>query len=195
MDDDNSRALDLQEFTKAMKDYMLGFSEPEMKTVYNYFDSDRSGQVDYDEFIRALRGPMNPFRKKLVGQAFNKIDKDKSGYLEINDIKGTYNASKHPDVISGKRTEDQILMEFLETFETHHNIRNSTTPDHIVNKTEFEEYYTNVSSSVDNDQYFELMMNNAWKLNEADKTYAKGWSNKEEESKGGNKSQPQTMTK
>lgn len=99
MDDDNSRALDLQEFTKAMRDYMLGFSDAEMKTVYNYFDSDRSGQVDYDEFIRALRGPMNPFRKKLVAQAFNKIDKDGSGTLELNDIKGTYNASKHPDVI------------------------------------------------------------------------------------------------
>lgn len=66
MDDDNSRALDLYEFTKAMKDYMLGFSETEIKTLYNYFDSDRSGQVDYDEFLRALRGPMNPFRKKLV---------------------------------------------------------------------------------------------------------------------------------
>ena len=78
-------------------------------------------------------------------------------------------------------------MEFLETFEVHHNISNSTAPDHIVNKEEFEEYYNNISASIDNDQYFELMINNAWKVNEGDKTYSKGWANKDEEgaNKGG----------
>ena len=180
MDDDNSRALDLYEFTKAMKDYMLGFSDTEIKTLYNYFDSDRSGQVDYDEFLRALRGPMNPFRKKLVAQAFNKLDKDRSGYIDINDIKGVYSAKTHPDVLSGKKTEEQILLEFLETFETHHNLRNNDAPDHVVTKEEFEEYYNNISASIDNDQYFELMMNNAWKINEGDRSYGKGWANKDE---------------
>jgi hypothetical protein len=29
---------------------------------------------------------------------------------------------------------------------------------------EFLEYYNNVGASIDNDQYFELMMINAWKL-------------------------------
>ncbi len=66
MDDNNSRSLDIYEFTKAMKDYMLGFSDAELKSLYSYFDSDRGGAVDYDEFIRALRGPMNPARKKFV---------------------------------------------------------------------------------------------------------------------------------
>mmetsp|Transcript_22350 Transcript_22350/g.16819 ORF Transcript_22350/g.16819 Transcript_22350/m.16819 type:complete len:97 (-) Transcript_22350:1567-1857(-) len=75
-------------------------------------------------------------------------------------------------------------MEFLETFETHHNVMNSTAPDHIVTKEEFEEYYNNISSSIDSDQYFELMINNAWKMNEADRSYGKGWSNKEEQPQG-----------
>jgi Ca2+-binding EF-hand superfamily protein len=154
MDDNNSRNLDLYEFTKAMKDYMLGFSDTEIKSLFGYFDVDRGGAVDYDEFIRSLRGPMNPNRKKLVAQAYNKLDKDGSGYIDINDIKGVYNAKKHPDVIGGKKTEEQILMEFLETFETHHSLRNNNAPDHVVTKEEFEEYYNNVSASVDNDEYF-----------------------------------------
>jgi len=29
---------------------------------------------------------------------------------------------------------------------------------------EFEEYYANVSASIDDDAYFETMMSNAWKL-------------------------------
>jgi hypothetical protein len=57
----------------------------------------------------------------------------------------------------------------------HHNIINSTAPDNIVTKEEFEEYYNNISSSIDNDQYFELMINNAWKLNEADRPSQKAW--------------------
>jgi hypothetical protein len=48
------------------------------------------------------------------------MDKDGNGQLDINDIKGTYNASKHPDVIQGKKTEAEVLGEFLETFEDHH---------------------------------------------------------------------------
>jgi Ca2+-binding EF-hand superfamily protein len=99
MDDNNSRSLDLYEFTKAMTDYMLGFSTEEIKQLFAFFDVDSSGACDYDEFLRQLRGPMNPRRKKIVAQAYSKIDKDGNGYVDINDIKSVYNASKHPDVI------------------------------------------------------------------------------------------------
>lgn len=36
--------------------------------------------------------------------------------------------------------------------------------DGIVTFDEFVDYYTDVSASIDNDKYFELMMTNAWKL-------------------------------
>ena len=68
-------------------------------------------------------------------------------------------------------------MEFLQTFEIHHNISNSSAPDHIVTREEFEEYYNNISASIDNDQYFELMLNNAWKINEGDRGQTKAWTN------------------
>lgn len=42
---------------------------------------------------------MNNVRRKLVQQAFNKIDKDGNGYVDIDDIKGIYDAKRHPDVI------------------------------------------------------------------------------------------------
>lgn len=66
MDDNGSRTLDLYEFTKAMKDYMLGFNDTEIRSFYTYFDYDRSGSIGYDEFIRTIRGVMNAGRKKLV---------------------------------------------------------------------------------------------------------------------------------
>jgi Ca2+-binding EF-hand superfamily protein len=42
---------------------------------------------------------MNSDRVKLVEMAFNKIDKDNNGFLDLNDIKDTYKADRHPDVL------------------------------------------------------------------------------------------------
>ena len=45
-------------------------------------------------------------------------------------------------------------------------------------KEEFEEYYNNISASIDDDSYFKLMMENAWKLTEESRQGmgTKGWS-------------------
>lgn len=120
---------------------------------------------------------MNPARKKIVALCFKKLDKDNNGWVDINDVKGVYNAKKHPDVIAGKKTEDQILQEFLQTFETAHSIRNNEAPNYVVTKEEFEEYYSNISASVDNDSEFELILTNAWRLTEESRKGmgTKGW--------------------
>ena len=69
----------------------------------------KDGTIDYDEFLRHVRGPMNERRKQLVNQAFKKLDKDASGIVDMDDIKGVYSAKSHPDVASGRRTEEEIL--------------------------------------------------------------------------------------
>lgn len=97
-------------------------------------------------------------------KAFTIMDKDKSGVIDIRDIKGVYNAKKHPEVIAGKKTEDEILFEFLDTFELHHSDCKDDARDGRVTKAEWIEYYNNVSMSIDDDRYFELMMNNAWNM-------------------------------
>lgn len=51
---------------------------------------------------------------------------------------------------------------------------------------EFIEYYTNVSASLDNDEYFALMMNNSWNLSGNANTYnkyEKGWATESPEKK------------
>ena len=130
----------------------------------------------------AIRGELNEKRLALVKQAFAKIDRDGSGFLDINDIKDSYNASKHPDVVQGKRTEEQVLIEFLETFEAHHNLKEGSETDGRVDETEFVEYYKNISVSIDNEDYFSLMMNNSWNLRgdaSPYQKYEKGWGNEE----------------
>lgn len=191
MDDNGSGFLDFYEYSKAMRDFRVDIKENELRAVFDLIDRDRSGEIDYDEFLRAVRGPMNPLRIALVNRAFDKLDADRSGILDINDVKEFYNARAHPDVRSGKKTEDDVLGEFLETFEMHHNIGGSR--DRRVTREEFLEYYNNISASIDNDQYFELMMTNTWKLNEAP-TYTKNKAWAGEQPKGGSSRQAPTRS-
>ena len=110
MDDDGSKSLSLYEFTKACRDYRIGISDEYMPTVFAAFDRNHDGTLNFDEFIYAVRGEMNEQRTALVEQAFHKLDSDNSGMIDIDDIKGVYKADRHPDVIKGKRTEDQVLV-------------------------------------------------------------------------------------
>lgn len=126
MDDDGDHQISYPEFHKAMKDFKVDLTDNEVRAVFSEFDVDGSGLLSIDEVLRGIRGPMNQFRTSLVKTAFNILDKNGDGVLQISDIKGTYNAKNHPDVKSGKKTEDEILGEFLETFETHHNLRVSS---------------------------------------------------------------------
>ena len=60
-------------------------------------------------------------------------------------------------MISGKRTPSEVLREFLDTFD-------SVEKDGKITPEEFCEYYSNVSASIDDDDYFELMIRNAWHI-------------------------------
>ena len=122
MDDDRSHDLDPYEFKKAVKDFRVQIQEKDIDRLFNIFDRDRSGKIDYDEFLRGVRGEMNGFRRGIAEKAFKIMDKDRSGVLNIDDIKDVYNAKKHPDVIKGKKTEEEILHEFLDTFELHYSL-------------------------------------------------------------------------
>lgn len=164
MDDNNSGSLDLYEFRKGIKDFQIDIDEKDIDGLFKAFDMDGSGSISFDEFIRVVVGPMNQFRTNIVQRVFNKIDFSGDGFLEVEDIKGKYDASKHPDVKTGKKTEEEVLKEFLETFEMHHNTMHDYQTDGKVSMEEFVEYYTNISSNIDNDAYFDLMMNNAWNL-------------------------------
>ncbi|GMI33900.1 hypothetical protein TeGR_g2037 [Tetraparma gracilis] len=158
MDDSGNGALNMEEFKKAMGECALTLNDSELESLFKYFDKDGSGDIDFEEFLGGVRGGMNPKRLAFVHQAFAILDKDGNGFVEPSDIVSAYNAKKHPDVMAGKKTEDEVLREFLDTFDV------GGEKDGKATRNEFENYYKNVSMSVDRDDYFELMMRNAWHI-------------------------------
>lgn len=104
MDDNGSGTLDYNEFKKAIRDFRVEMDPKDIDNLFKAFDLNGNGDIDYDEFVRVVVGPMNQFRTNLCRKAFQKIDFSGDGVLDINDIKGRYDASRHPDVRSGKKT-------------------------------------------------------------------------------------------
>jgi hypothetical protein len=90
--------------------------------------------------------------------AFDVLDKDRNGVVEPADIVAAYDASRHPAVLSGAKTAASVLREFLDTFDVGGEV------DGKVTKEEFMNYYSNISASIDDDDYFELMIRNAWHI-------------------------------
>ena len=173
MDDDGSGFLDRQEFNKALKDYRVQVTPEEGAKLFSLFDLNGDGSISYDELLRGVVGEINQNRKNLVQKAFTKLDKNKNGIIELDDIIGVYNAKHHPDVKMGKKTEEEVLADFLDTFELHYSLQHPGSRDKKITFDEFVEYYNNVSMSIEDDRYFDLMMTNAWNLNNA--SYNKGW--------------------
>ena len=89
--------------------------------------------------------------------AFAKLDKTNNNIVDIADLCDTYDVSFHPKFKSGEMSKNDILNEFMAQWDT-------VTKDGKVTLEEFIEYYNDVSASIDEDDYFELMMRNAWHI-------------------------------
>jgi len=158
MDDDGTGTLDLEEFRKAMKESRLNLTERQLKHLFLYFDKDDSGGISYDEFLVGIRGVLNRRRREMVHLAFAVLDKKSEGMVGLDDFRQLYDCTRHPDVVAGKRSVEECLKEVMSNFEVGGEV------DGIITQKEFESYYSNVSASIDSDDYFELMIRNAWHI-------------------------------
>ncbi|CAN0165406.1 unnamed protein product, partial [Ectocarpus sp. 13 AM-2016] len=86
-DDDKSGTISFHEFQVCMRDAHMGWTEDELKNVFEHFDTDGSDTIDYDEFLFAVRGELNERRAQVILEAFEVMDKDKNGALNASDLK------------------------------------------------------------------------------------------------------------
>ena len=174
-DNDNNKTVDINEFRKFCHDYRIPINDKEIQVLFSELDINRNGKIDYEEFLRGVIGEMNDRRRNIVLQAFKVFDKNQNGVVEKDDIRDNYNAKLHPDVQSGKKTEEEVLAEFLDTFEYQFSLLNDgKTKDGKITMEEFLDYYNNISMSIKDDDYFEEMITSVYNLDKR-RTNKKGW--------------------
>lgn len=164
-DDNGNKNLDKYEFSKALTEMGLNVNKMQFAELMRHYDKNGDGNISFDEFLFALRGSLTERRRKFVKMAFALMDKDGSGEITLADIKSSYDAKNHPKVLSREMTEDQALEELLYAFEGDGlGGKENGGKDGRVTYEEWERYYCMVSASIDDDDYFELMMRNAWHI-------------------------------
>lgn len=157
MDDSGDGRLSKVEFRYGLGDYGVSLSDADFEAVMTVFDRNGDGMVTLSEFLRALRGPLSPSRRAIIAAAFRVLDANGNGVVTLEDIAARYNTSTHPDVVSGRRTEKSVFAEFLGNWDVGRK-------DGLVTEEEFQSYYEDISASIDADEYFELLMRNAWHI-------------------------------
>jgi calcyphosin len=147
------------QFKKGLVESGLEIGEEHFQALFRFFDSNCSGYISFDEFSTGVRPAMNNRRRKLVLQAFSVMDKNGDGALTVDDVASRYDCRLHPDVVAGTHTELEVLNNFLAVFDGSLGPKSA-----IVTPEKFIAYYSNLSASIDNDDYFELVLRNVWHI-------------------------------
>ena len=181
VDENSTKEISFDEFEKIFKAYRYDLSETEINNLFNYFDKEGNGYIKYEEFLNELCNNLNQFRKDILKQVFNKLDEKEKGFITVGIIRHEYNPKGNPLVRQGKRSEDEILAEFLDVLEYHFNLLIEKNEDIDVNELEvdFEEFcnfYKNISLCIEDDKYFEIMVLSEWGIQKEGKSlYQKTW--------------------
>eukprot|EP00079_Xenopus_tropicalis_P012680 XP_002939992.1 PREDICTED: calcyphosin-2 isoform X4 [Xenopus tropicalis] len=156
VDENGDGILQKAKFKQALKVFHLDVSEEIFESFWKILDEKHEGKLDYGKFTRALIGEMNEYRKTFVQKAFMKLDPNKSGIIPMIDIRKFYCARKHPQVLSGHSSEEEILSSFLKTLQA--ACRNPKE----VSYCEFEDFYEGLSIEILSDNDFINILRNSW---------------------------------
>ncbi|XP_029453019.1 calcyphosin-2 isoform X2 [Rhinatrema bivittatum] len=144
------------EFYQALKYFHLELAEKDFESVWVILDENCNDQVDYGEFTRAIIGEMNEYRKAFIRKVYMKLDPNKTGSVSMTDITIFYCARKHPQVLSGAATEEDIKSALLET------LADACSNPNEVSYCEFEDYYEGLSLGILDDEDFVNILRNSW---------------------------------
>nr|XP_006012918.1 PREDICTED: calcyphosin-2 isoform X2 [Latimeria chalumnae] len=119
---------------------------------FRQLDTSGDGLLQKAEFKKA----MALFHLEVPEKAYMKLDPNKAGSVAMIDLRKFYCARKHPKVISGEVTEEQIKAAFVET------LQEACSVPSEVSYCEFENYYEGLSVGILDDEDFANVLRNSW---------------------------------
>lgn len=165
-DTGQSGLISLEQLNNIFRAYNFNLYYYDIKILFDLFDKNKIGFIQYDNLIKAIVGNMNERRKNIIIKVYNDINKDLYGYINIKDIKKRYNCYKHPDVIKGNKTHEEVYGDFLECIEIYKeyvcNINKKYNDFFSFN--EFLEFFDELSMFINDDSYFDDLIYGCWDI-------------------------------
>jgi Ca2+-binding EF-hand superfamily protein len=171
-DDPSSRSVNAEAFVRRLREHGLGLSERDAREIAAHCaDATMPGNVQLKRVFEALCPPISSTRAAIASNAFDSLLKSaaiKAGAVSrsrpvdtvpMGHVRMAYASSKHPQVTAGRRSEADVLREFLETFFP-------MAPESAsVGRSDFVQYYRAVCSALQQDDlFFSSMMWAVWDL-------------------------------
>ena len=94
----------------------INLNKTESDLLLTFFEKDNDGYVNFSEFLISIRGKPNARRQAIIDKAFLKFDKEGNGVIDVTEIRQVFNCSKHPKVVSGEMSEEQVFVNVTPIF-------------------------------------------------------------------------------
>ena len=162
--------ISFSDFILVLKIQHLNIDINSSKKIFNMFSiiQDEKSYLDFYSFMRTYKKELNEYKLNIVEEAFSKIDIKGEDKININVVKMKYNAKNHPDVLNGKYSEDEKIMEFLDCFGLCYEIlkldsemKSNDNKDYVDFEI-FANFYEYVSFIYPNDRDFEYVVRSTW---------------------------------
>ena len=154
-----NKTISYEDLLMSIREAGIDINDMDVKDFFILLDLNQENKILTEELLRLLRGFLNERRKMVIIEKFARFDLDKRGSTQIGLIKSVYNANYHPEVLMGRKKENEVYEDFAFTLDTYISYKG------IVDQITFEdfiEYYSAISASIVDDNYFIDMMNGVW---------------------------------
>eukprot|EP00930_Biecheleria_cincta_P027363 TRINITY_DN1922_c0_g2_i1.p1 TRINITY_DN1922_c0_g2~~TRINITY_DN1922_c0_g2_i1.p1 ORF type:complete len:874 (-),score=184.20 TRINITY_DN1922_c0_g2_i1:60-2606(-) len=180
-DDDVDDEIDVYEFRSACQKSGIAFRDAEEVSLFNAVGSQTAGKMNLPQFLRQLHGELSPRRRAVVEKAFaalGGIPEDPESAVSPQTLKECFAAQAHPLVLQGQLEPGYVLAEFLDTFSQLAHVLGGCE-NGMVHFSDFLAYYEVVSSTIDNDTLFDLILQRVWDVPSQDtRTPKEAWGEK-----------------
>jgi Ca2+-binding EF-hand superfamily protein len=149
LDADRQGSLDENDFRWGLQSGKIFLSEEELAyLIKTYSAQDR---VSYHLFLNDLRGKLNENRYKSIIEAYKRVEKVTGKKMTLEEMGKIYDAKRHPEVLTAKKTEKEAFNEFVWSWD---NIK----PDYAIELEEFAAYFEDLSCMIPRDDHFEYLL-------------------------------------
>lgn len=173
-DDDMDDLVDAYEFRRACQQAGLAFRDAEEARLFEVCGAGPSsgaqrggvGKLSVPRFLQLLQGPLSDTRRAAVERAWAALGGDpnnESSAVSPAVLKERFAAESHPLVTRGELESVAVAAEFLDTFSLLAHVRGGCQ-NGMVAFFDFLAYYEVVSSTIDNDAFFDLLLHRLWSL-------------------------------
>ena len=160
----NNSCISINDLYNIFQDMRINIPYDELKILFNFANKNDSDIISIEQLINIIKGNLNEQRKLYIEQTFSKIDKEQTTKISINVLKKMFNSKKHPEVINGLKSEEEIFEQFCLSLDLFCELYNIPKNGEISYEN-FIEYYSYISASIPDEVYFEDMINGVWSDN------------------------------